>query len=311
MNVSSLIKWTLVGIGAASTVAFGGCSANVTTFGTCEFNGNSYDVGEQFPDSDGCNTCQCDADGSVSCTQMGCAEGCVVGGVLYDVGETFVAENGCDTCRCSAPDQFECTTLGCVDCDGPPPECGPGGPACETYPVCVDETWVCQSECDDCDLQQPPPCPAPPPGCFWDGPYCDDGVWTCGELICEECAGPPPVCPQPGNPECWAEPVCSPFGWDCEVFCGGGTCEDQFPSGYETAVILVFDYCGCMPNSPCSATCPSSQICGESGDPDACFSCVEQQANATGQCVVDAVFGPECQNSPQCSAYIDCVLSGG
>lgn len=45
---------------------------------TCEFGGETYQVGDTFPSTDGCNTCSCDElDGEtmVPCTEMACDTG--------------------------------------------------------------------------------------------------------------------------------------------------------------------------------------------------------------------------------------------
>ena len=39
---------------------------------SCVYQGRGYASGESFPAGDGCNTCSCDADGSVGCTEIGC-----------------------------------------------------------------------------------------------------------------------------------------------------------------------------------------------------------------------------------------------
>lgn len=41
---------------------------------TCTFNGNTYSQGQQFPKGDGCNTCTCNPDSTVSCTQNTCGQ---------------------------------------------------------------------------------------------------------------------------------------------------------------------------------------------------------------------------------------------
>lgn len=51
-------------------VCVGGCWAPVD--GACEYLGVSYSVGATFPAGDGCNECDCLADGTVSCTAMAC-----------------------------------------------------------------------------------------------------------------------------------------------------------------------------------------------------------------------------------------------
>lgn len=40
---------------------------------TCAYDGETYQPGQQFPSTDGCNTCTCGADGLVGCTKMACS----------------------------------------------------------------------------------------------------------------------------------------------------------------------------------------------------------------------------------------------
>jgi hypothetical protein len=40
--------------------------------GDCDYGGVAYQAGDSFPAGDGCNTCVCDADGAVACTEMFC-----------------------------------------------------------------------------------------------------------------------------------------------------------------------------------------------------------------------------------------------
>ena len=44
--------------------------------GSCIYQGKSYAAGARFPASDGCNSCSCEADGSVACTLIGCQNEC-------------------------------------------------------------------------------------------------------------------------------------------------------------------------------------------------------------------------------------------
>jgi len=39
---------------------------------TCSYGGQTYQTGDQFEATDGCNTCTCGASGSVACTKMAC-----------------------------------------------------------------------------------------------------------------------------------------------------------------------------------------------------------------------------------------------
>lgn len=39
---------------------------------TCDYDGQSYQQGDQFASTDGCNTCSCGAEGAVGCTKRAC-----------------------------------------------------------------------------------------------------------------------------------------------------------------------------------------------------------------------------------------------
>ncbi len=105
---------------------------------SCEYDGETYLVGETFPDTDGCNTCTCETGGEVACTLMECLDSCDYGGVTYTVGETFDAGDGCNTCTCEASDQVSCTEIGCET-------------ACTSDGDCP-ESGFCDFEGDDCGL---------------------------------------------------------------------------------------------------------------------------------------------------------------
>lgn len=50
---------------------FAGCGGDGLP-GTCSYEGKMYPAGSSFPASDGCNSCGCQADGSVACTEKAC-----------------------------------------------------------------------------------------------------------------------------------------------------------------------------------------------------------------------------------------------
>lgn len=55
--------WLLVvGCGGAATV----------DENTCTYDDLTYALGDTFPATDGCNTCTCEDDGAVYCTEIGC-----------------------------------------------------------------------------------------------------------------------------------------------------------------------------------------------------------------------------------------------
>jgi von Willebrand factor type C domain len=39
---------------------------------TCEYDGVTYEVGDSFEDSEGCNICACEEGGNVACTTLAC-----------------------------------------------------------------------------------------------------------------------------------------------------------------------------------------------------------------------------------------------
>ena len=77
----------------------------------CSYDGQSYGIGEDFPATDGCNTCTCSEDG-VLCSEIGCTTTCEYDGTTYDVGEEFPAVDGCNSCSCNE-DGVACTLIDC------------------------------------------------------------------------------------------------------------------------------------------------------------------------------------------------------
>jgi hypothetical protein len=114
---------------------------------TCEYNGETYFVGESFPSADGCNTCGCQEGGKVACTLMACFEGCYYGGDYYAIGERFAALDNCNSCTCTAPDEVACTEMACF-----PDECEDGlayfEPGCAPEPGMPRITAGCYAPCE-------------------------------------------------------------------------------------------------------------------------------------------------------------------
>ncbi|AKT37496.1 hypothetical protein [Chondromyces crocatus] len=121
----SLLRSSLLALVVAAPVALTGCIV-VTSDGNddggtsngnndgenaCAHEGNTYDVGETF--SVDCNTCRCDEDGAVACTEMFCAPVCEYEGQTYPEGASFPAADGCNTCTCTADGSVACTKIGC------------------------------------------------------------------------------------------------------------------------------------------------------------------------------------------------------
>lgn len=123
----------------------------------CLFGGEIYDIGDEFPDTDSCNTCTCEANqngaGYVSCTEINCPY-CEFDGETYDVGDEFPDIDSCNTCECvdvNGNVGVSCTEINC-------PYCEYGGVNYE------HGESVVQGSCVECT--------------------CDNGEWVCGINYC-------------------------------------------------------------------------------------------------------------------------------
>ncbi|MCR9166211.1 MAG: hypothetical protein ACE37F_32010 [Nannocystaceae bacterium] len=125
--------------------------------------GDDCEPGDQVPAADGCNTCYCEDDGTLSCTEIGCVDetdgdpGDTSGDC--EPGSTVPAPDGCNTCECDADGTIGACTL--IDCD--PGECEPGStvPApdgCNTC-ECNDDGTIgacTEADCDPGDVDTDP-----------------------------------------------------------------------------------------------------------------------------------------------------------
>lgn len=186
LSFEILRRVSFVVVGAVALAGAAGCKVNVVEEGGdgCEYNGETYDVGESFPAGDGCNTCSCQEDGTVGCTLIGCVDACEWEGQVYLEGDTFAAGDGCNTCSCEAGGAVACTLLACVgDCyyDGqyyPAGSIFPASDGCNTCEclsegdlICTDipcavemcsyegyfhapgETWLSNNQCTSCTCE--------------------------------------------------------------------------------------------------------------------------------------------------------------
>ncbi len=64
------------------------------------------EAGERYSVGDDCNFCDCNSDGSTSCTSRDCSGsslgGCDYNGTSYDYGQRFMASDSCNECVCAA-----------------------------------------------------------------------------------------------------------------------------------------------------------------------------------------------------------------
>jgi hypothetical protein len=82
----------------------------------CRVGSRTLKVGDRRPAGDGCNWCECRADGSTVCTKRTCSPsaGCMYAGAAHKYGERFPSSNGCNECVCAASG-LACTRLPCSD----------------------------------------------------------------------------------------------------------------------------------------------------------------------------------------------------
>ncbi|HKO50590.1 MAG TPA: hypothetical protein VJV79_22860 [Polyangiaceae bacterium] len=71
------------GAAIAGAPAGGGASGNASAGASCVYQGKSYAQGARFPAGDGCNSCTCEAHGSIACTEAACSGQCGALQALY------------------------------------------------------------------------------------------------------------------------------------------------------------------------------------------------------------------------------------
>ncbi len=112
------------GAGTTSSAGTGGATTSSTsstgTGGTGGMTGESclveHEAGERFPVGDNCNFCDCNADGSMTCTTRTCpaeSGGCTYDGTDHAYAERFPSTDGCNECVCAASG-LACTRRDCT-----------------------------------------------------------------------------------------------------------------------------------------------------------------------------------------------------
>ncbi len=79
----------------------------------CTSDTGSYYVGETWTCPDGCNTCSCEADGSIVSTEIACVATCTDETGSYVENETWLCPDGCNTCSCEPGGTISATEMTC------------------------------------------------------------------------------------------------------------------------------------------------------------------------------------------------------
>jgi hypothetical protein len=70
---------------------------------------------DQDQDTEYCEVCYENEDGTVTCEVVPCEGGCYFDGVYYEEAEKFTAPDGCNTCICEGDGMVSCTEMACPE----------------------------------------------------------------------------------------------------------------------------------------------------------------------------------------------------
>lgn len=216
----------------------------------CRYDGKRHDVGDSFPSTDGCNTCSCQDDGSVACTERACApDGCEYGNAHYDVGDSFDASDGCNRCRCTGDGDVACTRRACGGCDY------------EGEHHQVGDSFTASDGCNSCSCEPDGQvvctlklCA----GCEYGGRHHEVGDSFPADDGCNTC-----TCQEDGSA------VCTKIGCPPRAACGGLrglTCKDGEYCNYAPdAICGAADATGVCTRIPSACTREYAPVCGCDG----------------------------------------------
>jgi len=271
----------------------------------CHYNGGVYHIGDRFKDDDGCNTCFCEENGSVSCTEMACVDddddaiaaehfrrvqfGCRDGSVFNEGGPTscksrmewnnYVIEtcrNRCDAQGCGETASNVYEFCGGSD-NGGTEVCISGGQ--KYYP---GESFIAPDGCNKC--------------------HCDEN----GNAACTRMA-----CPDRPIIECEVDRQCN-----AGEVCMGGDCIRRNPGGNDYTCISSNDcnagYVCSAEFGDCMSACPpGAEVC-----PDVCAGFCMRKEFAFPEVLQKCEFSDECPNGRICTKNVqfdcleECPLSG-
>ena len=256
--------------------------------GGCTYAGKTYPVGAGFPDTDGCNSCKCEAAGQVSCTLLACLDAstdgattCTYEGVTRKNGEAWMTADGCNSCSCAAG-TASCTHKTCVS-DGGPTD---GAATClyQGITYAAKDTFPASDGCNTCTCTSGglvactvQSCPNPLPDASTRIPCTPGQDQTCNEdPAIQSLRG---TCLPDGTCKC-TTPV-SPYTGRClnPANSSGNGCELNGAVYPEGSAMKCPDGCG-------TCTCKMGRLLNSAG---ACNSC-QDILFTSGPCVAESVW---------------------
>jgi len=239
------------------------CQSGVCRLPGCIHDGQSYPIGEEFPASDGCNSCSCTEDG-VLCTEIGCGSPpntCEWDGTTYDIGEEFRTADGCNSCSCTE-DGVACTTIDCSTCDyeGTIYQIGeefPASDGCNSCSCTEDGVLCTEIGC------------VPPTTCEYDGTTYDIGEEFPAGDGCNSCSCTEDgvACTDIGCTTCEYDGTTYDIGEEFPATDGCNSCTCA-----ENGGVLCTEI-GCLPPTTCEYAGTTYDVGEEFAAADGCNSC--------------------------------------
>ncbi|EYF03286.1 hypothetical protein [Chondromyces apiculatus] len=112
----TLLRRSMLGLSVLLSALAAGCVVVSVEGETCTMDGETYEVGDTVPSPYDCESCSCQSDGTVVCSDDQPCEPpeplgtCNTPNGPIPVGSTYENPDECNTCTCTAEGELECST---------------------------------------------------------------------------------------------------------------------------------------------------------------------------------------------------------